>query len=460
MKKKIVTVFLRSLPVVLLVSGFSCWSPFEPVTNIGKDVVTGIDSNVTNLKSGFRVLDSIDLGVNGARSLVAVGNDTGIGKVQSGDHPLFFGAGRFGDDSAVGYVDFQMYSSSLAGFRTACDSSADTIKLLLYYDTINNDVTIQDPATIKVYSCARKYFPGVRNDLSTVDSAVPCTTITFSRAVPDSFFISLGANMVDRFKSAIADTAGIVRLIAKIDTVAGPDTSFDTTFIFDSTKKFIGAVSVHADGGMVNFSRKPAFQVKYRSTCSDSVEQIFTGNYFTYFDICVKESNPIPSDSLVASWQADRFVEMPIDLGPLWDSVRSNGNKDLKIVQDASCILNTGTSFFEGLDKNDSVRTIVYGLLDHQITGSRVQSFGTRDSLILLMDGGRLKSITVHADSTRLSLPMTMFLQSLVDQGKKPIAYLYLFERQPSSLTTPYFGRIVFDKSATIRFSALFSNSH
>jgi hypothetical protein len=561
MKKNFFTRVLRSLPFIILLSTFSCWSPFEPTTHTGRDVVSSLDSNVTNLNRGFKLIDSVNLAVHGARSFINSGADTTKFRLQAGDRLSLFSAGSFGNDNAVAYADLQMPSAVLASLKTACDSSVDSVNLVLYYDTVNNDITIPNNTnTMTIFSCARKYFPYDTNYLAPIDSSMPIATVTFSRTAKDTFIIPLGPNMVAQLNRAIAGTAGRNRFIGRIDTtfgnhrvvagdtVFGPDTvfrtdslnvaitvahrdtlrnlqyvkhadtavvsftafgkdtakkdtlltdtlagrdsidrltyrslpdssivvtfralhfdtfsaKFDTTFIVDTTNlsdttnKFIGAVRIHVGGGgMVNFAKAPEFQIKYHAKCTDAGLQTISGLPYTYYDYCAHEAVKIPSDSLVASWQTDRFVEIPINLQPLWDSVKTGGGNAFRIVQDAWCFLKTGSSFFEGVDKHDTTQQIVYGLLADTITDSKAHSIHTRDSLIALSD--RLKTATVHVDSTTLSLSMTMFLQSMADNGTPPTAYLYLFVKPPSNA---YFRRVVFKKPDSIKFSALFSNSH
>ena len=204
-------------------------------------------------------------------------------------------------------------------------------------------------------------------------------------------------------------------------------------------------------GGIVRFARQPVFQISYHQNSTDTA---FTRKTYVggYYDMNVVEKTSIPGDSLVASWQADRFVEIPINLKPIWDSVKTSDGKDFKIVQDASCLLDSITSFFEGVEKNDTARTIVFGLLDHTITDSKAHSMSTRDSLIKFAG---LATKVFSKSQKQISLPLAMFLQSLADKGRPETAYLYLFVEP-----TTRFARVAFENKATIRFTALFSNSH
>jgi hypothetical protein len=554
MKKNILTVVFRSIAVIFLVSSLSCWTPFEPVTNVGKDVVTSIDSNVTNFRTGFREIDSIFLSVNGARSVITAGSDTSIYRLQSGGHPLLSEAGRFGDDSAIAYAEFQMPTANLAGMRAPCTSFVDSVTMRLYYDTSANDDSIANvltdsvPFTIQVFLCSRKYFPGDRNDLRPVEDPAPCTTLTIPRHQVDStIFIALGAKMISRLDSALMDTSGIARYVGRIDTVfgkfktfnggdtiTGPDTvdnvytdtifhvdsvagltsainantaivnftvfhfdsstsqnnptsladtifqtdtvvnlraflttdtavitysamrffKLDTTFLYDSSKKFIGAVSIHAfGGGIIRFSGLPIFHIKSHRSCLDTTRAAYSA---TYEDIYGTETKTIRADSLVTAWQTDRFIEMPISLKPLWDSAKTGATTNFKIVQDAACLLTIDTAEFEGLERHDTTRTIIYGLLDHTISDSRTHSEGTYDSLLAIANAGRFSRVTVNDTMKQVTIPLTMFLQSLADEPQRPsTAYLYLFEQQGS-----HFGRVVIKKAPKIKFRALFSNSH
>jgi hypothetical protein len=546
MKKNIHTAIFRSVLVIFVVSGLSCWTPFEPVTNVGKDVVTAIDSNVTNFRNGLREIDSVFLSVNGARSVISAGPDTSAFRLQSGDHPGLFYAGRFGDDTAVGYAELHINTSVLASMRTPCSSLVDSVNMLLYYDTSGNNLMDSAPFRVQVFLCSRKYFPGDRNDLRPVEDPAPCTTLTIPRLQNDTVIISLGAKMIAQLKSVYNDTLSIATYVGRVDTVfgkfkafngsdtiTGPDTvvnvftdtllhidsvfglqsvisaktaivnftafhfdstaglnvpipvadtvfqtdavinmgskintdtavvtysalrffKLDTTFIYDSSKKYIGSVSLHATGGMPRFSGLPVFQVKYLSNCKDTTRLSFLS---TYEDIYASEAKPIPADSLVAAWQTDRFIEMPISLKPLWDSVKTSAIANFKIVQNATCHLTIDTSEFEGLDRYDTTRTIIYGLLDHTISDSRTHSEGTYDSLLAMANAGRFSRVVVNDTMKQLTIPLTMFLQSLADESQRPsTAYLYLFEE-----AGPHFGRVAIKKAPKVKFSALFSNSH
>jgi hypothetical protein len=511
---------------LLFVFGLSCTSPFSPSTNLGQKVLNSIDSSITALTTGFNAIDSLNLAVVSARSIIVAGPDTSPFVLQSGDHRGEFLAGSFGGDSAFGYAEFHASSSILSSIRAACRSSADSIKLLLYYDSAGNDWQYGNSNTIQVFLCERKCFPLVRNDLTTAEKYEPCTTITFARtAAKDTFAISLGAGMISLLRSAAGDSTTRVKYAAKIDTVYGDSTfadtivlpasvdsvillrpaiygdtaffvtiaehfrtlplvttftwdtlvpvnrvkavnatkngdtavivystqhvvRFDTTFVHDSTEKFIGAVSVHASGGGIVRFGQPAFQVYYRAHCTDATPRSPV-IYSPYYDICVTEKPALPADSLVASWQADRFVELKVNLQPFWDSISGVGTgKSYRIVQDASFLLSASDPVFEKVG-TDTAKAIVYGLLDHQITDSKAHSFGTRDSLF-----GVIKAVAVNPSSLQISLPLAKFLQGMNEENPKPATgYLYLFVKP-----TGHFSRVIFGNHKTITCNALFSN--
>lgn len=511
---------------LLFVLGLSCTSPFSPSTNLGRNVLNSIDSSITALTAGFKSV-GLGLAVVSARSTIVAGPDTSAFVLQSGDHRSEFLAGSYGGDSAFGYAEFHVNTSYLSSIRASCRGSADSIKLLLYYDSTNNDWQFGNSNTIQVFRCERKCFPLVHNELSTTDFE-PCTTITFSRTVAhDTFAVSLGPGMISLLRSAADDSTTRVKYAAKIDTGYGADTSFirtivlpdsidsvivlrpaiygdtaivvsaaehfrtppavtsfkqdtlyhvnrvvgvnatkngdtavivystqrivrfDTTFVHDSTEKFIGAVSVHVSGGgIVRFSGQPSFQVYYRAHCGDVTSQSpVMGS--PYYDICVTEKPALPADSLVASWQADRFVEFKVNLQPFWDSISGVGTgKSYRIVQDASFLLSASDPVFEKVGA-DTARTIIYGLLDHQITDSKAHSFGTRDSLF-----GIIKAIAVSPSPAQISLPLAKFLQSIYEENPRPaMAYLYLFVKPDD-----HFARVIFGNQKTIICNAQFSN--
>jgi hypothetical protein len=519
-------------------------------------VLNSIDSSITDLKGGFKK-DSFNLAVLSARSTIVAGPDTSLFVLQSGDHPLTLMAGSEGGDSAIGYVEFHLTTANLATLRAACNTSkADSVYLMLHYVAANNDTSVfKGTNTVQAYSCGRKFFPHIRNNLSSADSAGP-STITISRIYPDSIFaVPLTSDIVTLLNSAVADTDAYVRHVAWADTLIGnvkgdsarpvrPDTAFSagpslfqvvqdtitgiaridtvlsvirrdtahgrdtaivscmalqsngtavtlvkadtlpftdsivqltsalagdtaiiaytavrsrkviTAFSYDSSWKYIAAVHLYASGGgLVRFSGL-SFRIKYRNACSDTVRQTIENTSLAYYySTSVIEQSALPADSLVASWQADRFVELKVNLQPFWDSILGVGTgKSFRIVQDASVLLNASDPVFERVGTADTTRTIVYGMLDHQITGSRAQSSGTRDSL-----GGIINAIAVNPSTSQISLPLAKFLQSMYEENQRPATgYLYLFVKSSN-----HFARVIFGNRNTVKTiscSALFSN--
>ena len=538
----------------LFAFGLSCTSPFSPSTNLGKNVLNSIDSSIADLKGGFKK-DSFNLAVLSARSTIVAGPDTSSFVLQSGDHPLLLLAGSEGGDSAIGYVEFHVTTSNLASLRAACSTSkADSVYLLLHYVAANNDTSIfKGSNTIQMFSCGRKFFPRIRNDLTSTDSSGP-STITISRIYPDSIFaVPLTSDIVALLNGAVADTNAYVRHVAWADTLIGnvkddsaravrPDTGFSagpllyqavqdtivgiakidtvlslikssvlgrdtaivscmavqssgtaitlvkadtlpftdsivqltsalsgdtaiiaytavrsrkiiTAFSYDSSQKYVAAVHLYASGGgMVRFSGL-SFRIKYRNACSDTVRQTLDNASSAYYSTTVIETAPIPADSLVASWQADRFVELKVDLQPFWNSILGAGTgKNFRIVQDASFSLSASDPVFERVGTSDTTRAIIFGMLDHQITGSRAQSSGARDSLSRMVN-----AISVTRSPAQISLPLATFLQSMCEENQRPATgYLYLFVKSPD-----HFARVIFGNRnavTTISCSALFSN--
>lgn len=232
------------------------------------------------------------------------------------------------------------------------------------------------------------------------------------------------------------------------------------TLVYDSTDKYIGAVHIYASagGGVVRFIGPPVFLIKYRASCIDTARQSLSSHSLNYyFDMTVTEFNPIPSDSLVASWQADRFVEIPVDLTPVWQFATGGENGiTYKIIQHAACYLNASLFNVEKVGADSTQRKIVYGLLDHRITGSRSQSIAARDSLKALCDAGRVANDSVSVDA----------LKVLDFPARHDVSPEYA-RREPKAgngislciCKAVYdFGRVVIRKPASVRFSAFFSN--
>lgn len=543
--------------LLLLSLGLSC-SVFSPDTNLGRDIVTGVDSSVTDLKYGYVKVDSMFLAVSGARSVVVPGGDTSVYVLRSGVHPSQLVAGRIGDDSAVAYAEFDVTNTILATLRTGCSQNrVDSVYLLLHYNPTINDTTLKDypdsMVKISVFSCQRKFYPRARNNLTTPDIAFS-DTLTFSRKKPDTtFYIPLGPDIVSVLNSAVNDTATYVPHLAESDTTVGwskgdstrpvrPDTAYiedsviqvfsdtfthatitglhaamqgDTAIIgytagstpvsdtvpyvrsvislissnqdslsivndfvwrertirqrleYDSAQKYIAALHIYAapGSGLVRFVGPPAFSIRYLDANCDTAAStkgtLTSTSLGYYFDMTSTEENAIPSDSLVVSWQADRFVEIPINLAPLWSFAEGGGNgRNYAVVQNATCFLSAALPLIERAGADTTNRKIVYGLLDHRITDSRAHSSSTRDSLTAILASGRMPNDSIVLDTVRsnvsstISLPVTIFAQSMFEENPRPAtAYLYVFAR-----TTNDFARAVIRKPATVKFTALFSN--
>jgi hypothetical protein len=327
--------------------------------------------------------------------------------------------------------------------RSAAADSTTRVKYTAKIDTVYGDSTFFDtivlPASVDSVIFLKPAIYG--------DTAFFVTIAEHFRTLPlvntytwDTLVPVNRVNGVNATKNS--DTAVIVYSTQHI-------VRFDTTFVHDSTEKFIGAVSVHVSGGgIVRFSDQPAFQVYYRAHSSDTIPQS-PAIYSPYYDICVAEKPALPADSLVASWQADRFVEIKVNLQPFWDSILGVGTgKSYRIVQDASFQLSASDPVFEKVG-TDTARTIVYGLLDTSITDSKAHSFGTRDSLF-----GIIKAVSVNPSSTQISLPLAKFLQSMYEKKPRPATgYLYLFV-----MPNDHFARVIFGNHKTITCNALFSN--
>jgi len=441
MKKNFFTLASYSVPVIIIVSCFSCWSPFEPVTHIGKDVVSSLDSNVTDLGRGFKVISGLNLAVQGAHTVTPIGPDTSIYHLTTGVHSILLTAGTVVGERSIAYAEihtFVMRNTSIGIYQQLLRSPDSTIYkayLMIYYYPQYSDTNTMAPAhtsRFSVYSCPVKNPAGSLLDTNPANATLLFSD-TMNSKIADTFAVPLDSNSVALINKAVRDTTTDS---TKYDTTAFYIKSLDT-------------------GALFRFS-VPYVRMHFKTSKIDTTAHDSATIACPYFDINVFDSRPADS-SLVASWEADRFIEIPIFLKPLWDSITTNaavGN--FKIVQAASCSLFTESSSFEKADTADTSRSFVYGLLDHKITNTKTQTLGARDSLIGFLNSGRLATDTIHSSPTKLTIPLTIFLQSLSDENPRPDnAYLYLFVRPVS-----HFGRVVVQNMQQIKFSALFSNSH
>jgi hypothetical protein len=548
MIKKSFKVFCASF--LLAGSILFCKSPFEPSTNLGQQVLNSIDSSMTNVNTAFKVMDRIDLSVQKASSRVSIRPDTGFYHLRSGVYPYRLAAGRFGDDSSVAYAEFRVSSANLATIRAAVSDSGrmdtsrvDSVILLLQYKAGVNDLTDAQGVSnkVNVFSCGRKFYPGVRNDL-TVPDIIPSSAVMVQRtSVDTTVAIPLGSDMVTLLKKAIEDTVSYSGIIGKIDTVFGtvgsvnsvrPDTLFfatapilqpifdtlnnvkivdslkntlkgDTAFIsyyadavakcdtllyvdsisdltyqkkessviisysalrfrkiaqsmvYDSTVKYIGSVHIYVSGGGIDrFMGPPDFKIIYRPKNNDSLKTLIDSSY-AYYDMTVTPVNDILPSSLTASWQTERFVEVPLNLLPLWDSLKT---WDYTIIQNAMITLPIEKNISEFIGPSDSTQlsdttqTIVYGLFDSLVTDEK--SLSTLDSLMNVSGAVASSRLVVGRKDMELTLRVTDVLQKFYEK-QTSMGYIYLFMK-----TNNPFGQVVFVNSKAVKLSAVFSNHH
>jgi hypothetical protein len=448
MKKNVFSLYFRIIATAIVVSCFSCWSPFEPVTHIGKDVVSTLDSNVTNMKGGFKVLDSINLAVTGARNVTSIGSDTEPYYFVSGVHPGLFTAGSVVGERSVGYTQVKTYyirNPSVGIYQKVLASPDSTVYkayLEIRYYPLYTDTngTIPRVQRFSVYSC-----PGKNPTGALLDTNPALATLLFSPSRENRHSYNVNSKISDTLEVPLDD-----RSLALINK-AIHDTSTDSTK-YDTLGFYIKSLDTT---GLVHFAA-PWIKLHFKTSRTDTTAHDSTLFLATYYDISVFDTKPVDS-SLVASWEADRYIEIPISLKPLWDSVKIGSNgEEFRIVQTASCSLFTQTSMFEAGDTADTIRTLAYGLLDHPITDTKTESNTARDSFITFLNEGLIAVDTVRKSPTNLSLSMTMYLQRLADEATRPeTAYLYIFVRP-----VWHFGRIVLKNTPTVKFSALFSNPH
>jgi hypothetical protein len=448
MKKNVFSLYFRIILTIIVVLCFSCWSPFEPVTHIGKDVVSTLDSNVTNMKGGFKVLDSIDLVVTGAHNVTSPGPDTSTYHFESGVHSGLFTAGSVVGERSVAYTQIFTYylrNPSVGIYQKVIvspDSTVDKAYLEIHYYPLYTDTngTIPRVQRFSVYSC-----PGKNPTGALLDTNPAIATLLFSPSRENRHSYNVHSKISDTLEVPLDD-----RSLALINK-AIHDTATDSTK-YDTIGFYIKSLDTT---GLFHFSA-PWIKLHFKTSKTDTTAHDSTLFLTTYFDISVFDSRPADT-SLVASWEADRFIEIPISLKPLWDSVKvGSTGEEFRIVQTASCSLFTQHSLFEAGDTADTIRTLAYGLLDHQITASKTESNTARDSFITFLNEGLIAVDTVYRSPTNLSLSMTMYLQRLADEETRPeTAYLYILVRPEW-----HFGRVVLKNTPTVKFSALFSNPH
>jgi hypothetical protein len=457
MKKNVFSLYIRIALTIIIVLCFSCWSPFEPVTHIGKDVVSTLDSNVTNMKGGFKVLDGMDLVVTGEHNVTSLGPDTSTYRFVSGVHSGLFTAGSAVGERSFAYTQIFTYylrNPSVGIYQkliVSPDSTVDKAYLEIHYYPLYTDTngTVDHIGRFGVYSCPGKNPAGALLDTNPENATFLfppesryVRTYQMHSKTADTFEVPIDAKSLALINKAIHDTATDS---TKYDTIGFYIKSLDTT-------------------GLFHFSA-PSVKLHFKTSKTDTTAHDSTVFSTTYFDISVFDTRPADT-SLVASWEADRFIEIPISLKPLWDSVKiGSAGEEFRIVQTASCSLFTQHSLFEAGDTADTIRTLAYGLLDHSITdpakgfplaGSKTLTNTVRDSFITFLNQGLIAVDTVYKSPTNLSLSMTMYLQRLADEETRPeTAYLYIFVRPEW-----HFGRVVLKNTPTVKFSALFSNPH
>ncbi len=437
----------------VLFSGISCSNLFQPYTSVGKEVITDVDPNVTDLKNGFKQVH-VDLPVSGTRSMVVGGQGNTADSLVSGVHRSNLTIGSLFNESSIGYVELNMYDIIKNGGKTrftgSYDSSAYECYLRMYHVWSHADsVAFSDSnatVTDSIFACPTKQH-GSKFDPAKL---LPSTN---SVQIIDSTRDANNVVHYDTLSETVPQLLGTITFRPRIDSIliiplppailaelrdAIRDTSTDST-VYEKR-----AYCIKADNkqGLVRFTN-PQFLLKYHTSKSDTSARDSTALVSPYNDITVFEANAA-DDSLVASWEADRFVEIPVNMKPLRDSLLPVMGKKFTISQDAACSLWVAKPLFEVPDSTDTSRILEYTMLNYQITSKG------------LMDTLRINTVELDKSSAKINLSLRPYFQNWLDNGMPDVLYLYLFVKPDQR-----WSRITFNKSQTeIHFRSLFSNPH
>jgi len=438
----------------ILVSSFSCSNLFQPYTSVGKDVITDVDPTITDLKNGFKQV-YVDLSVSNTRSIIIDGKGVSIDSLVSGVQRSNLTIGSLYNESSIGYIELNMYDIVKNGgknrFTGSYDSSAYDGFLRLYHVWSHADsVAFSDSnltITFSVYSCPIKQHGSKFDPAKIASPGAPVLVVDSTRGADNILRFDTIQETVPKLDTTITfkptvDSVLIVHLPAAIfaelrDAVR--DTSTDSTTYL----KRAYCIKASAGHGLVRFT-SPQFVLKYHTSKTDTSGRDSTALVNPYNDLSVFEQNQ-SDDSLVASWEAGRFVEIPINMKPLRDSLAPSLGKRFTISQDAACSLWVNKPLLEVPDTTDTLR-----ILEYKMVLSELESKEQVDSLI------NMKTVELDLKSQKINLALKPYFQDWMDNGMPDIAYLYLFVKPDQR-----WSRIGFNKTqTTIHFRSLFSNPH
>lgn len=398
-------------------------SPFDPSTSLGQQVIEDIYPNSIDLQHAFKVV-SVAL---------PVVHDTSIrfdtidhsDSIQSGLHEKSVTVGNINGERSIGYMEFRTAalrtSANIGNIRIARDSGTiDSVYLKISYpsDTMK-------PKTITIDSCPIKPHGTLFDSTKLGPIRLWTHEVQYDTFSDTTALIPLDTSMyLPKIRKAI-DTAA-----ASVDT-----DSVAFCIRMEDTSKVLRLSSA-------------SIVIRYRVT-PDTTKRTETIKV-SYVDYSVFESGaPSAGQTEPSSWEADRFVEVKIDLSALWDSVtNAAGGKNYAVVQAASCSVSAGPST---IDPGADSELVLYGLLDHTLD-NKAAAQTMRDSLNYYTSVGRLKRNMAVRSAKTFDFSCTFFLQSLLEE-RKTVGYLYLF-----SNSNPLWTRMFWQVGSSIRFNVLMSN--
>jgi hypothetical protein len=249
------------------------------------------------------------------------------------------------------------------------------------------------------------------------------------------------ADSADTVVKVLLDTSYYGPIIRKA-MLDSADAAFDT--------QVIAFCAAAADTGNVIRFGAPVLVVRYRALCTDTAQSAKTSqtlaSAYTDYSVYEKDNSPA-ADAHRSSMETALFTRIQVDLSPLWNAVAAADT--YSIVHQAAVALNTDTSVIE--PGSDTLQ-VLFGI-SSQSYSTKLSTFGFRDSLIGLVQSGRLKTVKVARSPQAVSLPVSIFLQYMSEtDARADVVYLYLFS------TGSAWGNIRWKPAGQITLNALFSN--
>ncbi|MBN1759612.1 MAG: hypothetical protein JW863_14895 [Chitinispirillaceae bacterium] len=405
------TKICRSIAVSL--AGFLLFhcSSLDQYTGVGEDIIKENDPSFMDFNGNFFSL-SLDSGCVTDKFSLPVDQGSGFGK-----HSGVLAAGTAGDYLAYGYVQFQVGVSFARNFDSTYEFDSVMFVFDTLYDTTKAVIGSITSGRFNLYRCDSANADNLLAD-KMYDTAMPICTLTqvdedsphwsgklVDDALADSIF-----NQCREALTCFNETEG---------SKSEKTTHCDTTLPIDF---FIALCS--ADDSLAWFNSTsghyPAMVIHAHHSDSEKDTVISTSDTLRgYPTLVVAETDTLSATNAprpLSSWLPGRIAVFELNLGTLWDTMKTTGFTELL---SAGIVINGDLLT---TDNNDTVPPVNYFLSADHITdidgiNRRFSEVNTHYKPVV--------NLNEPSDAMEIILPVDYHLQHYLD-GNKRTFYLYL----------------------------------